>query len=224
MSSARTAPRKPPLVDMIADGCSYAELAAAEPVDVPAARKLALLVRPASSPGRKVFVWSDWWAIEARMTPWLAASEGAEKVLDIFRANDGDPTRPDIYMIAAADILHKNDPSGVTKSERAIGKVVILALGFGGSVGALKNMALNYRIHLDDAEARRIVDAWRDANPWAREFWGAHRDGRARPVGRRDARLGGPRARSPRRGGSPSSIARTTSAALCSWRCRQAGC
>ena len=52
-----------------------------------------------------------------------------------------------------------------------------LALGFGGSVGALQRMALNYRINLDDAEARRIVDAWREANPWAREFWGAHRDG-----------------------------------------------
>ena len=38
-------------------------------------------------------------------------------------------------------------------------------------------MALNYRINLDDAEARRIVDAWRAANPWAPEFWGAHRDG-----------------------------------------------
>ena len=36
-----------PLVDAIADGCSYAALAAAEPVDVPPARKLALLVRPA---------------------------------------------------------------------------------------------------------------------------------------------------------------------------------
>ena len=97
------------LVDAIADGCSYAALAAAEPVDVPAARKLALLVRPAliAGPG-KVFVWSDWSAIEARITPWLAASEGAEKVLDIFRANDRDPTRPDIYTIAAADILHKD--------------------------------------------------------------------------------------------------------------------
>ena len=98
-------------------------------------------------------------------------------MLDIFRANDADPTRPDIYMIAAADILHKNDPSGVTKAERNIGKVATLALGFGGSVGALQRMALNYRISLDDAEARRIVDAWREANPWAREFWGAHRDG-----------------------------------------------
>jgi DNA polymerase len=58
-----------------------------------------------------------------------------------------------------------------------MGKVVILACGFGGSVGALQRMALDYRIHLDDAEARRIVNAWREANPWAREFWGAHRDG-----------------------------------------------
>jgi hypothetical protein len=55
--------------------------------------------------------------------------------------------------------------------------VSTLALGFGGSVSALQRMALNYRIHLEDAEARRIVDAWREANPWAREFWGAHRDG-----------------------------------------------
>jgi hypothetical protein len=54
--------------------------------------------------------------------------------------------------------------------------VAILALGFGGSVGALQRMALSYRISLDDTEARRIVAAWREANPWAREFWGAHRD------------------------------------------------
>jgi DNA polymerase len=167
-----------PLVDAIADGCTYAALIAGDPVDVPVARKLALLVRPAlvAGPG-KIFVWSDWNAIEARITPWLADSPDAERVLDIFRTNDRDPSRPDIYMVAAADILHKNDPSGVTKTERGIGKVACLALGFGGSVGALQRMALAYRIHLDDAEARRIVNAWREANPWAREFWGAHRDG-----------------------------------------------
>jgi DNA polymerase len=158
-----------PLVDAIAEGCSY--------VDVPVARKLALLVRPAlvAGPGR-VFVWGDWSAIEARITPWLAASEGAEKILEVFRANDCDPSRPDIYTIAAADILHKH-PGEIAKSERSIGKVAVLSLGFGGSVGALLRMSLNYRIHLDDAEARRIVDAWRAANPWTREFWGAHRDG-----------------------------------------------
>jgi DNA polymerase len=166
-----------PLVDAIAEGCCYAELAAAEPVHVPVARKLALLVRPAlvAGPG-KALAWSDWSAIEARITPWLAASPDAEQGLDIFRANDLDPTRPDIYTVAAADILRK-DPGAVTKTERSIGKVATLALGFGGSLGALQRMALNYRIHLEDAEARRIVDAWRAANPWAREFWGAHRDG-----------------------------------------------
>jgi DNA polymerase len=160
-----------PLVDAIAEGCNYAELAAAEPVDVPVARKLALLVRPAliAGPG-KLFVWSDWSAIEARITPWLANSPDAERVLDIFRANDRDPTRPDIYTIAAANILHK-DPSAITRLERQVGKVACLSLGFGGSVGALQNMALAYHISLEDAEARRIVDAWRDANPWAREFW-----------------------------------------------------
>jgi DNA polymerase len=165
------------LIDAITKGCSHAALAATEPVDVPVARKLALLVRPAiiAGPG-KSFAWSDWSAIEARITPWLAASEGAEKVLDIFRANDCDPMRPDIYTIAAADILHR-DPHAITKAERNIGKVATLALGFGGSVGALQRMALNYHISLEAAEARRIVDAWREANPWAREFWGAHRDG-----------------------------------------------
>jgi DNA polymerase bacteriophage-type len=95
------------LVDMIADGCDYQALVTARPVDVPVARKLALLVRPSliAGPG-KIFVWSDWSAIEARVTPWLAASPGADRVLDIFRANDRDPSLPDIYTIVAADILH----------------------------------------------------------------------------------------------------------------------
>src|SRR5262249_23679968 len=162
-----------PRVDEIADGCSYAALAAASPADVPVARKLALLVRPAIiASAARIFVWSDWSAIEARITAWLANSPDAERVLDIFRANDRDPVRPDVYTIAAANILHK-ESSAIVKPERQIGKVATLSLGFGGSVGALQEMALNYRIHLDDAEARRVVDAWRAANPWAREFWNA---------------------------------------------------
>ena len=144
---------------------------------MPATRKLALIVRPAlvAAPG-KLFVWSDWSAIEARVTPWLAASEDAERVLDIFRASDRDPTLPDRYTTAAGDIFHKST-SEITKPDRQIGKVATLALGFGGSVGALQDMALTYRVHIEPAETRLIVDAWREANPWAREFWGAHRDG-----------------------------------------------
>jgi DNA polymerase bacteriophage-type len=165
------------LVDAIADGCAHADLTVADPGDMPVTRKLALLVRPALIAGHgKVFVWSDWSAIEARVTPWLAASPEAGEVLEIFRASDADPARPDIYTTAAAGILHK-DPSAITKAERQTGKVATLALGFGGSVGALQSMALNYRVAVTDEEARRIVDAWREANPWARDFWGAHRDG-----------------------------------------------
>jgi len=55
--------------------------------------------------------------------------------------------------------------------------VAQLALQFLGSVGALQSMALKFRIHFDDAEARRIVDAWREANSWAIEFGGVHRNG-----------------------------------------------
>jgi DNA polymerase len=162
-----------PLVEAIAKGCDYATLAAANPVDIPVARKLALIVRPALvAESGKLFTWSDWNAIEARVTPWLAASADAERVLDIFRVNDRDPTRPDIYTTNIADILHK-DAHAIVKAERAIGKVATLALGFGGAVGALLAMALGYRIHLETAEARHIVDAWRAANPWAQEFWSA---------------------------------------------------
>jgi DNA polymerase bacteriophage-type len=165
------------LVDLIADGCSYADLVAAEPANIVAARKLALLVRPAliAAPG-KIFVWSDQASIEARIPPWLALSEDGEQVLDIFRANDADPSQPDRYTLAAADIRHK-EPGAVTPDERNIGKVSTLALGFAGSVGALQSMARAYRIHLDDEEARHIVDAWRKANPWVWEFWGIHRAG-----------------------------------------------
>src|SRR5262245_11651289 len=95
-----------PLVEAIAKGCDYATLVAADPVDTPAARKLALIVRPAIvAESGKLFVWSDWTAIEARATPGLAASEDAERVLDIFRANDRDPSLPDSYTVAAADIF-----------------------------------------------------------------------------------------------------------------------
>ena len=102
--------------------------------------------------------------------------------------------------------------------------MAILALGFGGSVGALQTMALNYRIHLDDAEARRIVDAWRAANPWAPDFWGAHRDGESFGLWGAAMSAWEIPARSPRPVGSASSIATITSAARCSWRCRRVAC
>lgn len=43
--------------------------------------------------------------------------------------------------------------------------------GFGGGVGAFAAMGRVYNVHLPEAQARRMVDAWRVANPWAVPFW-----------------------------------------------------
>lgn len=166
-------PAEAALVDLIADGGNYQAITESEPAAMPVARKLALLVRPAIVAGPdKTFTWSDWSAIEARVTPWLAARPSAEEVLDIFRTNDTDPSLPDIYQVAAAGIWNIDVSSiGKESSERQTGKVATLALGFGGGRRALQAMAVGYRVYLDDKEATKIVDAWRAANPWAKAFW-----------------------------------------------------
>ena len=115
------------------------------------------------------FVWADWSAIEARVLPWLAGSRGGERVLDVFRAFDA-KQGPDIYKTAASQIF-KKPVTAISKDERQVGKVATLALGFGGSVGALKKMAKAYGMKLDETFAKEIVDGWRAANPWAKAFW-----------------------------------------------------
>jgi DNA polymerase len=56
---------------------------------------------------------------------------------------------------------------------RQRGKVAELALGFGGSTGALQAMAAGYGLHLEDADALQTVTRWREANPWCVAFWQA---------------------------------------------------
>jgi hypothetical protein len=139
-------------------------------------KTLGMVIRPTfiAAPG-KTFVYADWSAIEARVLPWLAASPGAEKVLDIFRRNDADPSLPDIYKITAGELLGI-DPLDVSKTERqSHGKVPTLSLGFGGAKGALQKMAVNYHVHFDEAAAQALVTSWRERNPWAKEFWGYYR-------------------------------------------------
>lgn len=139
----------------------------------PVSKTLSYLIRPALvADTGKVLVWSDWSAIEARMLPWLAASRGAEKVLNVFRSNDVDPSAPDIYMIEAGNIFDCRPEDIPRKGDRRqTGKVAVLSLGFGGANGALLNMASNYGIYLSEAQATEIVQKWRANNPWARNFW-----------------------------------------------------
>lgn len=148
-----------------------------------AGRALSRLIRPViAAPEGSTLVWGDWSAIEARVLPWLAGTRGAERVLDIFRAADADPSVPDIYMHEAANVLgmdaqemwasyRAKDPAA--KNWRQQGKVPVLSLGFGGAVGALQNMAVAYGISLSEAEACVVVDKWRENNRWARGFWDA---------------------------------------------------
>ena len=123
------------------------------------------MLRPALIPAEgKHLVVADWAAIEARVNPWLSG-RGADK-LELFRTGE------DVYKVnAAATFNVKVDD--VTKDQRQIGKVQELACGFAGGVGAFAAMGRAYGISLPEPVAKRMVDGWRRANPWAVPYWSA---------------------------------------------------
>jgi DNA polymerase len=121
------------------------------------------MLRPALIPSRgKKFVVADWSAIEGRVNPWLSG-RGEDK-LQQFR------DRLDPYVVNASQTFRVGYAK-VDKAQRQVGKVQELACGFGGGVGAFAAMGRVYNVHLPEVQARRMVDAWRAANPWAVPFW-----------------------------------------------------
>lgn len=138
----------------------------------PVGRTLSRLIRPSIvAPEGKAMVWADWSAIEARVLPWIANSKGGDEVVDVFRQNDADPSAPDVYKVDAGRLLGKS-PHEITKQERqSHGKIPRLALGFGGSIGALAAMARTYGASFTEDEMRSIVDGWRRENAWATRLW-----------------------------------------------------
>jgi DNA polymerase len=123
------------------------------------------MLRPALIPAKgKHFVVADWSAIEGRVNPWLTASRAGEAKLDVFR-NKLDP-----YKVNAA-ATYGVQYADVTGEQRQVGKVQELALGFAGGVGAFAAMGRAYGVHFEEAQAKRVVDAWRRANPWSVPFW-----------------------------------------------------
>lgn len=103
----------------------------------------------------------DFASIEARVLAWLA---GQESVLEVFR------THGKIYEAQAASIYNVR-LEDVTKDQRQIGKVAILALGYQGGVGAFQSMAKNYGVVVSDKRADEIKVAWRNANPKIVKYW-----------------------------------------------------
>jgi len=125
------------------------------------------MLRPSlmAAPGRKL-VTADWSAIEARVNPWLSNCASGDAKLDLFRTGE------DIYKVNASATFGVAVPD-VDDAQRQVGKVQELACGFGGSVGAFNAMGRIYGVVLPEAQSRRMVEAWRRANPWAVEQWSA---------------------------------------------------
>lgn len=124
---------------------------------------LSQLIRTAFVPRAGArFIVSDFSAIEARVIAWLAGEEWRQ---DVF-AKGGD-----IYCASASQMFKVPvEKHGVNGHLRQKGKIAELALGYGGSVGALKAMgALD--MGLDEDELPQLVDAWRQANPHIVKFW-----------------------------------------------------
>ena len=124
---------------------------------------LSELIRTAfiPKPGCRFFV-ADFSAIEARVIAWIAGEQWRQEVF----AQGGD-----IYCASASQMFHVPVVKhGVNGHLRQKGKIAELALGYGGSVGALKAMgALNYG--LTEEELKPLVNAWRQSNPRIVKFW-----------------------------------------------------
>ena len=109
----------------------------------------------------KDFICGDFSSVEAGVLAWLA---GEEIVLDAFRRGE------DIYKLAATAI-YSVPLDSVTKAQRQIGKVAVLALGYQGAVGAFQQMAIGYGVKISDTLAREIVTAWRKKHTNITKFW-----------------------------------------------------
>lgn len=126
---------------------------------------LSELIRTAFVPydGGK-FIVADFSAIEARVIAWLA---GEQWRLDVFK-NGGD-----IYCASASQMFHVPVVKhGINGHLRQKGKIAELALGYGGSVGALKAMGA-LEMGLSETELKPLVDAWRGSNPNIVRLWWA---------------------------------------------------
>ena len=107
---------------------------------------------------------ADWAAIEARVNPWLSNCQAGINKLELFRTGE------DVYKVNASATFHL-PVSDISNDQRQIGKVQELACSFGGGIGAFAAMGRAYGISLPEAEAKRMVNGWRVANPWAVPYW-----------------------------------------------------
>ncbi len=124
---------------------------------------LSQLIRTAFIPaeGQRFYV-ADFSAIEARVIAWFAREDWRTRVF----ADGGD-----IYCASASQMFKVPvEKHGINGHLRQKGKIAELALGYGGSVGALKAMGA-IDMGLDEDELQPLVNAWRQSNPNIVCFW-----------------------------------------------------
>lgn len=124
---------------------------------------LSQLIRTAFIPTvNKTFIVADFSAIEARVIAWFAGEAWRSEVFK----NGGD-----IYCASASQMFGVPvEKHGVNGHLRQKGKIAELALGYGGSVGALKAMGA-LEMGLTEEELPDLVSAWRQSNPNIVRFW-----------------------------------------------------
>lgn len=113
-----------------------------------------------ASPGNRLVV-SDFSQIESRVLAWLA---GATDKLDAYR------NKLDIYKVNASLAL-KIDYENINKDQRAIGKVIELACGYQGGIGAFRKFAKDKGVVIPDDEAKILIKNWRNGNPRITSYW-----------------------------------------------------
>lgn len=109
-----------------------------------------------------LFAVSDFSAIEARVIAWLAREQWR---LDVFS------THGKIYE-ASASMMYGVPMEKIKKGspERQKGKVAELALGYQGSVGAMKAMGAE-DMGISEMEMKDIVRKWREKSPNIVKMW-----------------------------------------------------
>lgn len=124
---------------------------------------LSQLIRTAFIPseGHHFYV-ADFSAVEARVIAWLSGEQWRQKA---FANNE------DIYCVSASQMFGVPVVKyGINGELRQKGKIAELALGYGGSIGALKAMGAT-KLGLTEDELPPLVEMWRQASPHIVQFW-----------------------------------------------------
>lgn len=115
----------------------------------------------ASHPLGRLIV-GDFSSVESRGLAYLA---GEDWKLQAYRRGE------DLYKVLATKIFPGLAYDAVTKPQRQTGKVGELSCGYGAGAGAVVSFAEGMGIMLEEAEAAKLVNDWRAANPWIVDLW-----------------------------------------------------